>query len=135
MKEGVLKYEPKFGFYTRDQLREIAAKADLAIHCAIIEVEGLSIMEAMQQAVVPVIAEGSRTGTSQFALVEQSRFPERDPKALADRIDYWLSHPEERWQMGFRYAESMKDYDIAKSAQGLIEIFEKACKEREASMN
>ena len=92
-------------------------------------------MEAMQQAVVPVIAEGSRTGTSQFALVEQSRFPERDPKALADRIDYWLSHPEERWQMGFRYAESMKDYDIAKSAQGLIEIFEKACKEREASMN
>ena len=135
VKEGVLKYEPKFGFYTRDQLREIAAKADLAIHCAIIEVEGLSIMEAMQQAVVPVIAEGSRTGTSQFALVEQSRFPERDPKALAERIDYWLAHPEERWQMGFRYAESMKDYDIAKSAQGLIEIFEKACKEREASMN
>ena len=135
MKEGVLTHEPLFGFYTRDQLRDIAAKADLAIHAAIIEVEGLSIMEAMQQGVVPVIAEGKCTGTSQFALDERSRFPEKDPKALAERIDYWLAHPEERWQMGFRYAESMKDYDIAKSAQGLIEIFEKACKEKGASVN
>lgn len=126
MKEGVLKYEPIFGFYNRDQLRQIAAKADLAVHCAIIEVEGLSIMEAMQQAVVPVIAVGRCSGTSQFALDDRSKFPAKDPKALAERIDYWLGHPKERWEMGFKYAESMEQYDIAKSVKGLVEMFEAA---------
>ena len=126
MKEGVLRHEPVFAFYNRDGLRQLAAKADLAIHCAIVEVEGLSIMEAMQQAVVPVIAVGPKTGTSQFALDNRSKFPEQNPEALAQRIDYWLSHPQERWDMGFRYAESMKQYDITLSAQGLIDMFHKA---------
>lgn len=130
MKEGVLKYEPIFGFYNRDQLRQIAAKADLAVHCAIIEVEGLSIMEAMQQAVVPVIAVGRCSGTSQFALDDRSRFPAEDPKALAERIDYWLDHPQERWEMGFKYADSMEQYDIAKTAKRLVEMFEAAIRER-----
>jgi len=126
MKEGVLKYEPIFGFYNRDQLRQIAAKADLAVHCAIIEVEGLSIMEAMQQAVVPVIAVGRCSGTSQFALDDRSKFPTKDPKALAERIDYWLDLPKERWEMGFKYAESMEKYDIANSVKGLVEMFKAA---------
>ena len=47
-KEGVFGYEPIFSFNTRDQLRQLAATADLCPHCAPIEVEGLSIMEAMQ---------------------------------------------------------------------------------------
>lgn len=126
MKEGVLKYDPIFGFYNRDQLRQIAAKADLAVHCAIIEVEGLSIMEAMQQAVVPVIAVGHCSGTSQFALDDRSKFPTKDPKSLAKRIDYWLDHPKERWEMGFKYVESMEQYDIAHSVKGLVEMFEAA---------
>lgn len=126
MKEGVLTYEPIFGFYNRDQLRQLAAKADLAVHCAIIEVEGLSIMEAMQQAVVPVIADGRCSGTSQFALDDRSIFPAKDAKALAERIDYWLDRPKERWELGFKYSESMEQYDIANSAKRLVEMFEAA---------
>ncbi|MBR4460749.1 MAG: glycosyltransferase [Paludibacteraceae bacterium] len=126
MKEGVLKYEPVFQFHTHEELRNLAAHADLAIHCATIEVEGLSIMEAMQQAVVPVIAVGRHTGTPQFALDRRSKFPKQNPEALAKRIDYWLSHPQERWEMGFKYAESMKQYDIKESAKQLIEMFEEA---------
>ena len=124
--EGILKHKPSFEFLNRDQLREIAANADLAVHCAIIEVEGLSIMEAMQQAVVPVIAVGRCSGTSQFALDDRSKFPAKDPKALAERIDYWLDRPKERWEMGFKYAESMEQYDIAQSVKGLVEMFEAA---------
>ena len=83
-------------------------------------------MEAMQQAVVPVIAEGRCSGTSQFALDDRSIFPQKDAKALAERIDYWLDHPQERWEMGFKYAESMEKYDIANSAKRLIEMYEAA---------
>ncbi len=124
--KGIVKYKPEFGFYNRDELRTLAAGADLCIHCATIEVEGLSIMEALQQAAVPVIAEGYHTGTSQFALDSRSIFPEKDPKALAEKMDWWLSHPEERWEEGKRYVKSMEQYDIANSVQALIKMFEEA---------
>ncbi len=125
-RKGILAYEPQFGFYDRDGLRRLASEADLCVHAAIIEVEGLSIMEAMQQAAVPVIAEGRYTGTSQFALDERSVYKGRDSKGLAERIDYWLSHPRERWEQGLRYAVSMKQYEIGKSAEALEQMFRDA---------
>ena len=128
-KEGVLGYKPEFHFHTREELRELAATADLAAHCAFVEVEGMSIMEALQQAVVPVIAVGKHTGTWEYALDDWSKYPEKDPKALAEKIDYWFDHPEERWQMGHRYAEFMKEYEVKESAKKLVEMYKKAIAE------
>lgn len=124
--QGILKYEPIISFENRDGLRKMAAEADLAIHCATIEVEGLSIMEAMQQGVVPVIAQGRYSGTSQFAMDRHSIFPEENPEALAHRIDYWLERPEERWETGIKYAAHMEQYDIRKSVDALLDMFQKA---------
>ena len=127
--EGVVTYQPTVGFYNRDELRQLAAKADLAVHCAYVEVEGMSITEAMQQAVVPVIATARYSGTDTYALDSCSKFPAKDAKALAQRIDYWFDHPQERWEMGFKYAQSMKQYKISDCAKKLIEMFQKAIQE------
>ena len=124
--EGIVAYDPIFEFRDRAGLRELAAEADLYIHCATVEVEGLSALEALQQAVVPIIAEGDLTATSQFALDERSLFPTKDAKALAECIDYWLDHPVEREEMGWKYAESTEDYDIHKSIDALIGMFRHA---------
>lgn len=124
--DGVVKYKPTVGFYTRDGLRELASKADLAVHCAFIEVEGMSVTEAMQQAVVPVIATARYSGTAAYALDPHCTFPAKDAKALAEQIDYWFDHPQKRWEMGFKYAESMKKYEIKGCVQALIEMFKKA---------
>ena len=124
--DGVLAYDPIFAFHDRQGLRELAAKADLCIHCATIEVEGLSIMEAMQQGAVPIIAEGRYSGTSQFALDGRSIFPEKNPEALAKRIDYWLNEPAKRWEMGKRYAASMEKYDIQNYINSLVNMFQRA---------
>ena len=129
--DGVVGYKPTVGFYNRDELRKLAAKADLAVHCAFVEVEGMSITEALQQAVVPVIATARYSGTDTYALDSCSKFPAGDAHALAQRIDYWFDHPQERWEMGFKYAESMKQYKIAYCAQKLIEMFQKAIEENE----
>ena len=129
--DGIVKYEPIFRFHDRDGLRKLAAEADLYIHCATVEVEGLSALEALQQAVVPVIAKGELTATSQFALDEHSLFPTKDPEALAACIDYWLDHPVERQEMGWRYAESTEEYDIHKSIAALIDMFRMAVEEKE----
>lgn len=130
--EGVLAYDPIFRFHDRDGLRELAAKADLYIHCATVEVEGLSALEALQQAVVPVIAEGGLSATSQFALDGRSIFPTGDAEALANRIDYWLDHPEEREDMGWKYAESTENYDIHQSIAALIDMFKMAKESRKS---
>ena len=129
--DGIVKYDPIFRFHDRDGLRKLAAEADLYIHCATVEVEGLSALEALQQAVVPVIAKGELTATSQFALDEHSLFPTKDPEALAACIDYWLDHPVERQEMGWRYAESTEEYDIHKSIAALIDMFRMAVEEKE----
>ena len=128
--DHVVSYKPIVGFYNREQLRQLAAKADLAVHCAFVEVEGMSITEALQQAVVPVIATARYSGTATYALDEKSTYPAGDAKTLAERIDYWFDHPQERWKTGFLYAESMKKYDIANCAQELINMFRKAIQEK-----
>ena len=125
-KKGILTYNPSFEFMNREELRQLGAKADLFIHCAIAEVEGLSIMEAMQQGGVPVIASGPNTGACQFALDQRSLFRQHDARELAQKIDWWLDHPQERKEAQLRYTESMKEYEISKSVKALVQMFQKA---------
>ena len=124
--EGILKTPPTFGFYTHEELHELARKSYLYIHCAWVEVEGLSCLEAVREGAVPVIAEGDMIGTSVFALCPQSLYPVYDSKALAERIDWWIEHPEQRNEMAQRYADSARNYDINKSAEALVAMFEQA---------
>ena len=122
-KEGILKTPASFGFYTHEQLRDLARKSYLYIHCAWVEVEGLSCLEAVREGAVPVIAEGEMIGTSVFALCPESRYPVYDSKALAERIDWWIEHPEKRNEMAQRYADSARNFDINKSADALVAMF------------
>lgn len=123
VKKGILRHQPIFGFYKAEELKALTRQAYLYIHCAWVEVEGLSCAEAIMQGVVPVIAEGKLTATSQFALDERSLFPESDARALAERIDWWIEHPEDRTVMGKRYAESVKRYDAKEAISKIIEMY------------
>lgn len=126
VKSGVLVHEPTFGFYDHKGLSKLAASAYLYVHCAWVEIEGLSCLEALRSGAVPVIAEGPQVATSQFALDEHSKFPVKDAKALAERIDWWIEHPQERARMSLKYAESVKDYDISKSTDAIIKMYQDA---------
>lgn len=126
VEEGVLKYPPMFGFYDRDELKELIRTSYLYIHCAWVEVEGLSCLEAIREGLVPLIAEGSLTATAQFALDTRSVFPAHDAGTLAERIDWWISHPQERAAMGQEYADSARKYDIHDSTAAMIRMYRRA---------
>ena len=126
--DGVVTHEPSFDFYTAAELRALARTAYLYVHCARIEVEGLSCLEMIQQGTVPVIAKSRLSATHQFALSEQSLYPGGDARALAERIDWWIEHPEERKVMSRKYAESVKAYDIDDSTQQIIDMYEEVLK-------
>ena len=81
-------------------------------------------MEAIQIGIVPIIAEGKHTATSQFALSEMSKFKERDPKDLAAKIDYWLEHPQERKAEANKYIGLGEKYNIDYSIKQIIKMYE-----------
>lgn len=129
-REGILKIPAEFHFYTHDELHELARRAYLYIHCAWVEVEGLSCLESLREGTVPVIAQGDLIGTSIFALCPESLYPVYDSRALAERIDWWIEHPEVRNLMAQRYADSARDYDNEKTIEALIGMFRQALADR-----
>lgn len=128
---GVLTYPPRFAFYNRDGLKDIARNSYLYIHNAKLEVEGLGCSESLREGTVPVIAEGDLIATSDFALDERSRYPVGNAKALAAKIDWWIEHPEERDRMAQAYADKARDYDVNKSIDALVEMYEQAIAEND----
>lgn len=126
--EGILKYPPVIAFRTPSQLKELNGKAYLYVHCSKMEVEGLGCLEAIKEGAVPVISQGELVGTSDFALDARSLFPAGDARALADRIDWWIEHPQERVRMGQEYVDFSRKFDIGESITSLIGMYEKALK-------
>lgn len=123
--DGVLKHAPSFNFFDAVGLDAQAEQADLYIHAAFIEVEGLSCLEVLRHGVVPVIAHSPLTATSQFALDAHSRFKARDPKALACAIDYWLSDNDRRQTEAQKYLNIGAHYDINDCVSRLELVYRK----------
>lgn len=123
--DGVLKHAPSFNFFDAAGLDAQAEQADLYIHAAFIEVEGLSCLEVLRHGVVPVIAHSPLTATSQFALDAHSRFKARDPKALARAIDYWFSDNERRQTEAQKYLNIGAHYDINDCVSRLESVYRK----------
>lgn len=123
--DGVLKHAPSFDFFDAAGLDAQAEQADLYIHAAFIEVEGLSCLEVLRHGVVPVIAHSPLTATSQFALDAHSRFKARDPKALACAIDYWLSDNDRRQTEAQKYLNIGAHYDINDCVSRLELVYRK----------
>ena len=125
VRDGVLKHAPSFNFFDAAGLDTQAEQADLYIHAAFIEVEGLSCLEVLRHGVVPVIAHSPLTATSQFALDAHSRFKARDPKALARAIDYWLSDNDRRQTEAQKYLNVGAHYDINDCVSRLELVYRK----------
>lgn len=125
VRDGVLKHVPSFNFFDAAGLDTQAEQADLYIHAAFIEVEGLSCLEVLRHGVVPVIAHSPLTATSQFALDAHSRFKARDPKALARAIDYWLSDNDRRQTEAQKYLNIGAHYDINDCVSRLELVYRK----------
>lgn len=117
-------------FYEPDRLLEILHMADLYVHTSDAEIEAMSCMEAFACGLVPVIADSPRSATPQFALDGRSLFPAGDAAALAEKIDWWFEHPEEREEMGKRYGEHAGRYALDRSIEQAEEMFRTAIQEQ-----
>lgn len=86
--------KPVFSFFPHHQMLNVLNYADLYVHPAEIEIEAIACMEALSCGQVPIIANSPRCATKKFALDERNLFENRNPQDLADKIDYFIEHPE-----------------------------------------
>ena len=99
-------------------------KSDLYVHAARIEVEGLGAREALRHGVVPVLARGPLTATSQCALTEESVFEAGDPRSLARVVDAWIDRGgKARRAEAARYRGLGAQYDIRVCVRELERVY------------
>lgn len=100
---------PVLGFFSREQMVRLVNCADLYVHPAEIEAEGISCLEAISCGLVPIISDSPRCATKAYALDDRDTFRYNSPDDLAEKIDWWLSHPKEKSVRSREYIEYSKD--------------------------
>ncbi len=102
---------PVFRFFSREEMLRVLNYADLYVHPAEIEIEAIACLEAIACGLVPVISDSPRSATGAFALDERNLFRCNDPLSLAERIDYWIEHPDAREQCRQAYLGYAAKFD------------------------
>jgi len=106
--------EPVMRFFDREALIDVINAADLYVHPAEIEIEAIACLEAIACGKVPLIADSPRSATRYFALTERNLFRFNDPGSLAEKLDWWLDHPEEREKCAAQYLGYAKQFEFQK---------------------
>lgn len=105
----ILPIKPRFGFFGRNEMVELDRSADLYVHAAEYEAEGIGCLEAIACGTVPIINNAPKSATRFYAIDEKSLFNANDSDDLAKKIDWWIEHPEERKEYGKKYAAMARE--------------------------
>ena len=106
-----LPIQPIFKFFSRQELTEVLSYGDLYVHPAEIEIEAISCLEAITCGMVPIIANSPRSATRFFALSDRNLFDYNRPQSLAQKMDWWIEHPEERASCAQEYLGYAKKFN------------------------
>ena len=110
------------GFVPHNQLIALLDRADIYVHCALVEIEGLAALEAMARGCMPIIARSEQSSTWRYALDPRNMFNARNPRQLAALLDYWLEHPLERTELSTRYNSLAHRLDMKHSIDAIEDL-------------
>ena len=106
-------------FIPHNEVIALLDRADIYVHCALVEIEGLAALEAMARGCMPIIARSTQSSTWRYSLDSRNVFDARNPRRLAALIDYWLEHPVQRAELCQRYNSLARDLDIKHSIDAI----------------
>ena len=87
---------PVLNFFSREEIIDVLNYADIYVHPAEVELEGISCLEAIVCGKLTIVSDSRRAATSGFVGDERCIFKNRDPRSLAKVIDYFIENPEAR---------------------------------------
>ncbi len=99
------------GFMKRDELFAALGYADLYVHPADIELEGIACLEAVRSGRTIVVSDSPKSAAKSLAADCRSLFKAGSSESLAERIDYWIKHGAELSESDARYAENKQARD------------------------
>jgi len=102
--------------------------SELYVHSGEVELEGMTILEAMACGLPPLISNAEKSASKQFALDERSLFEKNKIVDLAAKIDYWYEHRLELLKAKEKYLDLAKQFNIKASVKKLEETYEEAIK-------
>lgn len=117
------------GKYTQNQQLSFLGFADLYVHPADIEVEGMTCLEACACGCVPLVSDSPKSATKQFTQHEQSVFNHGNYKDLSNKIDWWVEHPDELKAQRKQTASYAQNFKLKNSLNPYIEMFEEAIRD------
>ncbi len=106
-----------------DELLLCHQEADLFVHCGEIELEGMSVVEAMAAGNVVLVSDSRDSASGHFALNEMSLFSARNVYDLIRKIEYWVEHDEKRVQQGKDNRSYIRQYNHGDCVQLLSDIY------------
>ena len=122
-----LPVKPIMKFYSRTEIIDVLNYADIYVHPAEMELEGISCLEAIACGKLTIVSDSRLSATKTFAIDDKCIFKNRKPKSLANVIDYWIEHPEEKKKYEQLYLESSKtlnqDVCMEQTEQMIIGIY------------
>lgn len=126
--------QPVFGFFSREEMTRLYNYADLYVHPARYEAEGIACLEAMACGNVILSSDSPRSATSFFALSPENLFRMDDAGDLANKIDYWLEHPAEKEALGKAYAQYASQFDSENCMDQMEMMFYAAARQEERDL-
>ena len=103
---------PVFEFFSREEMTQVLNYADIYVHPAEVELEGIACLEAIACGKLTVVSDSRHSATRHFAVDKTCIHKCRDPKDLARVIDYWMDHPKKAREYGERYLKSAVAFDM-----------------------
>ena len=128
-----LPVQPIFKFYSRDEILDVINFADLYVHPAVIELEGISCLEAITCGKLTIVSDSKQAATNSFALDDKCIFKSRNPRSLANVIDYWIEHPEERKEYEKAYRQSALRFEQENCMKSMEDMMFEVAKNKNKS--
>lgn len=116
-----------FGFFEQDELRDLMCANDVYVHCADVEVEGMSCMEAFACGCVPVISDASLSSTKAYALTEHNIFSHANATDLAAKLDWLYENRSDLAVLSRQYIEYAQGLGVHGCAEKVLAMMEEAC--------
>lgn len=121
-----LKNPPIMRFFQKEELVHMINYCDLYAQASYAEIECIACVEAITCGLVPIISDSRMSAAKYFALSEYNRYACGKPRALAERIDYMIEHPEFREDLSKKYVEYGERFRIDKCIDKMEEMFQDA---------
>lgn len=113
---------PIFKFYSRTEIIDVLNYADLYVHPAQYELEGISCLEAIVCGKLTVVSDSHLSATKEFAIDEKCVFESRNHRDLARIIDYWIDNPSERHEYERKYLREAPSFEQATCMKRMEEM-------------